>query len=266
MPNSLRTRYAPRVAAGALALAALAATIATARTSLASDHQDSPEVELNPRMDINDVYAFPGSTADRIAIVMTTSSPITPAQAPTAAFDPNLLYQIKIDNTGDAVEDLVLQFQFDDLQGGGQRVALFGPIAPTTTGQFNRVAKATPDIVGNINTVLTSGAGATQVQLFAGPRDDPFYIDLDQFFRIIPDRRPSRGPLSQIGPAPEASAFRPRCTGGVIDPGQAQFDQTRGCAADFLRTFNSMAIVVELPEAALRGAGNNIGLWATVSR
>ena len=31
------------------------------------------------------------------------------------------------------------------------------------------------------------------------------------------------------------------------NPGQAQFDQTRGCAVDFLRGFNSMAIVIELP-------------------
>jgi len=254
-----------RLGVSLLAMLAGAGVLAV-REGLGSDHQDTPEVELSPRLDINDVYAFPGADESRIVLVMTTQSPITPAGTAAARFDPNALYQIRIDNTGDAVEDLVLQFQFDDLQGGGQRVALFGPVAPTGTGQFSKVAKATPDIVGNINTVLTTGAGATLVQLFAGPRDDPFYIDLDQFFRIVPDRRPSRGPLSQIGPAPEASAFRPKCTGGVINPGQAQFDQTHGCAADFLRTFNAMAIVVELPEALVKGAGNNIGLWATVSR
>ena len=261
-----KLKAARRAAAGTAAAVLLTVGILGVRQATGSDHQDTPEVELSPRLDINDLYAFPGSTEDRIAIVLTTQSPITPAGTAAARFDPNALYQIKVDNNGDAVEDLVLQFQFDDLQGGGQRVALFGPVVPTTTGPNNRVARATPDLLGNINTVLTMGAGAAQVQLFAGPRDDPFYIDLDQFFRIIPDRRPSRGPLSQIGPAPEASAFRPKCTGGVPDAGQAQFDQTHGCAADFLRTFNSIAIVVELPESVLRGAGTNIGLWATVSR
>lgn len=254
-----------RLAVPLLAVLGVGGALAT-RAALGSDHQDTPEVELSPRLDINDVYAFPGSDESRIALVVTTQSPITPAGTAAARFDPNALYQIKIDNTGDAVEDLVLQFQFDDQTGGGQRVAMFGPVAPTTQGQFNRVAKATPDVLGNINTVLTTGAGATLVQVFAGPRDDPFYIDLDQFFRIVPDRRPSRGPLSMIGPAPEASAFRPKCTGGVPNAGQAQFDQTHGCAADFLRTFNAMAIVVELPEALIKGAGNNIGIWATVSR
>jgi hypothetical protein len=260
-----KLRAAHRAAAGLGIAVLFTAGVLGVRQAVGSDHQDTPEVELSPRMDINDLYAFPGSTEDRIAIVLTTQSPITPGATAAARFDPNALYQIKIDNTGDAVEDLVLQFQFDDMAGGGQRVAMFGPVA-ILPGHNNRVAKPTPDVLGNINTNLTTGAGATQVQLFAGPRDDPFYIDLDQFFRIIPDRRPSRGPLSQIGPAPEASAFRPKCTGGVINPGQAQFDQTRGCANDFLRTFNSMAIVVELPESALKGAGNNIGLWATVSR
>lgn len=254
-----------RLAVPLLAALGVGGALAT-RAALGSDHQDTPEVELSPRLDINDVYAFPGSDESRIALVVTTQSPITPAGTAAARFDANALYQIKIDNNGDAVEDLVLQFQFDDQTGGGQRVAMLGPVAPTTPGQFNRVAKATPDVLGNINTVLTTGAGATLVQVFAGPRDDPFYIDLDQFFRIIPDRRPSRGPLSMIGPAPEASAFRPKCTGGVPNVGQGQFDQTHGCAADFLRTFNAMAIVVELPEALIKGAGNNIGIWATVSR
>ena len=261
-----KLQAARRAAAGAGIAVLFTAGILGVRQATGSDHQDTPEVELSPRLDINDLYAFPGSSEDRIAIVLTTQSPITPAGTAAARFDANALYQIKIDNNGDAVEDLVLQFQFDDLQGGGQRVALFGPVAPTSVGPNNRVSKPTPDVLGNINTNLTIGTGAAQVQLFAGPRDDPFYIDLDQFFRIIPDRRPSRGPLSQIGPAPDASAFRYKCTGGVQNPGQAQFDQTHGCANEFLRTFNSMAIVVELPESVLRGAGTSIGMWATVSR
>src|SRR5688500_13117276 len=88
-----RTGVAAILAFGAIA------SLTVARRTLASDHQDTPEVELSPRMDVNDVYAFPGSSADRIALVLTTSSPITPGQSATAAFDPNLLYQIKVDNS-----------------------------------------------------------------------------------------------------------------------------------------------------------------------
>src|SRR4029079_14983096 len=90
--------------------AGIAVSMAGIGTLLASDHQDTPEVELNPRMDINDVYAFPGSTSDRVALVITTSSPIA---GQNASFDPNLLYQLKVDNAGDATEDLVFQITFN---------------------------------------------------------------------------------------------------------------------------------------------------------
>ena len=217
------------------------------RSSLASDHQDTPEVELHPRLDINDVYAFPGANANRIALVLTTSSPLTPAASAGAVFDPDILYQIKVDNTGDGVEDLVLQFTFDG-DGAGQQVTLRGPVAPVQTGRVNTIVSSGTTVSGPINSTLGSSAG---VQVFAGLRDDPFYIDLEQFFRIIPDRAPVQGPLSKIGPKPEASAFR--------NPG-----------IDFLRDINALGIVVELPESMLlapnSGTDPKLGIWATTSR
>ena len=232
---------------GALVLAGAGSLSVALRSSLASDHQDTPEVELHPRLDINDVYAFPGSSADRIALVLTTSSPLTPAASSGAVFDPDILYQIKVDNTGDGIEDLVLQFTFDG-DGTGQTVTMRGPVAPTQTGGLNSFLSSGPTLTGPISNVLGSPAG---VQLFAGIRDDPFYIDLEQFFRIIPDRAPVTGPLSKIGPKPEASAFR--------NPG-----------IDFLRGINTLGIVVEMPESMLLppGAGSDpkLGIWATTSR
>ena len=115
----------------ALVAAGIVTVGITTQRGLASDHQDTPEVELNPRMDINDVYAFPGASADRIAIELTTSSPIA---GQTASFDPDLLYQLKVDNTGDAVEDLVFQVTFDDGTGANQKYTIRGPVAPSMTG------------------------------------------------------------------------------------------------------------------------------------
>jgi hypothetical protein len=211
---------------------------------VASDHQDTPEVELSPRMDINDVYAFPGSSDDRIVLVMTTSSPITPAQSASASFDPNLLYQLKVDNTGDAVEDLVLQFTFSGT-GANQRVSVRGPVQPAQTGMMNSVVDVAPAIQGVVNTTLGS---ATGIQVFAGLRDDPFFLDLEQFFRIIPDRRPVTGPLSQIPSSPSATSFR-----------------AAGQAVDYLRGINTLALVVELPESML-GNATKLGVWGTISR
>jgi hypothetical protein len=76
-----------RSRAGPLLLAT-AVTATVTGLLLASDHQDTPEVELSPRLDINDVYVFPGSTPDRLVLAVTTSSPLTPAASSIASFDP----------------------------------------------------------------------------------------------------------------------------------------------------------------------------------
>ena len=222
------------------------ATAISAATLFASDHQDTPEVELSPRMDINDVYAFPGASADRIVLVLTTSSPITPAQSASASFDPNLLYQLKIDNTGDGVEDRVLQFTFTGT-GANQQIQVRGPVAPAAVGMINSVVDASPSLTGAVNSTLGS---ATGLQVFAGLRDDPFFLDLEQFFRIVPDRKPVSGPLSQLPETPSASAWRPV-----------------GQAVDYLRGINTLAIVVELPVSMLTAGGQpKIGVWGTISR
>jgi hypothetical protein len=241
-----RTGPSRTLAIAALLAVAVLATFARTRAGRASDHQDTPEVELSPRMDINDVYAFPGSSPDRIALVMTTSSPITPAQGPGAAFDPDLLYQLKVDNTGDGVEDRVFQITFDGV-GANQRVTVRGPVPPAQTGTRNTLVATGPSVSGTVNTVLGSSGGT---QVFAGLRDDPFFLDLEQFFRIIPDRKPVTGPLSQLPNTPNASSFRPA-----------------GQAVDYLRGLNTLAIVLEVPVASLTQGGNaRIGVWGTISR
>ncbi|HVT39199.1 MAG TPA: DUF4331 family protein [Gemmatimonadaceae bacterium] len=227
----------------AIAILGIASAAAVTRRVLASDHQDTPEVELNPRMDLDDVFAFPGSSADRIVLVMDTSSPIA---GQNASFDPNLLYQFKIDNTGDAVEDQVIQVTFDGGTGANQKFTVRGPVAPASTGTRNTLLSTGQTVTGNVGSVVGSAPG---IQVFTGLRADPFVIDLEQFFAIIPDRRPSLGPLSTPS-TPTATAFR--------NPG-----------VDFLRPFNALVIVIELPKSMLLASTDptaKIGVWGTISR
>ena len=124
------------LAAGAAV--ALCGTIAIAVAG-ASDHQDTPYVELNPKSDLTDVYAFPGA-AGRVVLAMDTRAFLTPAGATDpaqASFDPNLLYQFKIDTDGDAVEDKVIQVTFSG-DGASQQVAVRGPAAPWRTKSRTR--------------------------------------------------------------------------------------------------------------------------------
>ena len=229
-----------------LALAvATAGTAGVIRLARGSDHQDTPEVELNPATDMTDVYAFPGASPDRTVLVLNTWAFITPAQTNSIYFDPNVLYQLKIDNNTDGVEDKVIQITFDGA-GSDQTVSVRGPLVPPVVGAMgNRIATVPPAVSGTINTVLGSASG---MQVFAGWRDDPFFIDLEQFFRIIPDRKPVTGPLAQLPDTPSASAFR---TPGI----------------DYVAGFNVLSIVIELPTASLTAGGNpKIGVWGTTSK
>lgn len=213
----------------------------------ASDHQDTPEVELNASQDMTDVYAFPSPTAGRMVLVLNSRAFLTPAQTGGASFDRNLLYQFKIDNTGDALEDKVIQVTFTGT-GPGQQVEVRGPMAaPVRGAMLNEVAASAPTLTGTINTSLGSSSG---MQVFAGPRDDPFYIDLEQFFRVVPDRKPVTGPLSQLPDTPTASAFRPAAQ-----------------AKNYVAGFNVMSIVIEMPIADLtQGGSPKLGIWGTISR
>ena len=182
----LTGRRALAAAGVALALAAAGAV----RIAVGSDHQDTPLVELNAEQDMTDVYAFPGSAPGRIALVLNSRAFLTPAQTAGASFDPNLLYQFKIDNDGDALEDQVIQVTFTGT-GSSQQVQVRGPVAPPVAGAMqNEVADVSPAVSGALNTTLGSSTG---LQAFAGPRDDPFFIDLEAAFCILPDRKPSTG-------------------------------------------------------------------------
>lgn len=241
------SRHRSSVAIAAMATVAASALIV--RQVLASDHQDTPLVERSPRFDVNDVFAFPSPTdPTRTVLVLGTSSPLTPARTPSFTFGTKdqELYQLKVDNTGDAREDLVFQFTFTG-KSGRQKVTMRGPYAPASVGPVNTLVGGRP-IKGYTNTIITSG----DVKLFAGPRDDPFFIDLEAFFRILPDRRPEGGPLSQITQGP--LTFR---AAGGANP-----------AVDFLRGINDMAIVVEVPTAMLSNPATNgrFGVWGTTSR
>ena len=230
-----------RLVACFLAAGALAGGV---RYATGSDHQDTPLVELNPRMDLTDVYAFPGSAPGRIVLVMNTSGFLSPAQTASAAFDPNILYQFKIDNDGDAVEDRVIQVTFNGATTG-QTVSVRGPFSPTVTGaMMNVVNNGAQTVSGDFNTDFGSASG---IQAFAGPRDDPFFLDLEAAFCILPDRRPASGTLAQPCALPAA---------GFRSPG-----------VNYIAGYNVLSIVVELPSSMIEnGAPGKLGIWGTISR
>jgi len=99
----------------------------------ASSHREAPNITRLPTLDGTDLYMFNSYEAGRAGYVTILANYI-PLQDPYGgpnyfALDPAGLYEIKIDNNGDAVEDLTFQFQFTNTLGNDNAgIAL--PIGP----------------------------------------------------------------------------------------------------------------------------------------
>ena len=225
--------------------------------ALASDHADTAGNVNRPGADMADVYIFPSPGHINNVVLVMNVHPLIPAgQGLATSFDPNVLYQIKMDTSGDFIEDLVIQARFSG-NGPTQRAVISGPYQPYTTGTTAVFAKPY-SVTGAINTTFSPAPGIT---VFTGGRSDPFFFDLERFFQILPDRAtPGTGkqvddPDGIMGADnPKANGFR----GFKIGSG---FDTTP--ANDILASFNVLSIVVELPRSML--GGKMIRVWETTS-
>lgn len=114
-----------------LAAAAVAALLPFAAS--ASSHREAPNIARFPTVDSTDFYLFNSYQADRAGYVTILANYI-PLQQPYGgpnyfAMDPSALYEIHIDNDGDAAENLTFQFRFDNKladNNRGQRLNIAG--------------------------------------------------------------------------------------------------------------------------------------------
>ena len=111
-PSTL-TRIGSAVGALGLGLAALLAASAPAG---ASSHREAPYITGQPKVDATDLYMFRSYETGRQNFV-TILANYQPFQDPQGGpnfymFDPDALYEIHIDNNGNAVEDISFQFRF----------------------------------------------------------------------------------------------------------------------------------------------------------
>lgn len=144
---------------GALGLAVGAAASGFGAVG-AADHLDAPRASVNPMLDINDVYAFQSPENPDNSVLIMTVNPGAGVFSPTT-FDEMGAYRIKIDQDGDAKEDLLIPISFEDRNNDGtQEMRVHG------LGTEN-VGEAFP---------LRNGGRA-----WAGVADDPFFFDLVGF-------------------------------------------------------------------------------------
>jgi hypothetical protein len=206
--------------------------------ALASDHQDTTFLATKlTAADLTDLFVFESPTDPKNVVLVMDFDPLI-VSGEKRPFDPNVLYQFKIDNTGDSIEDVVLQFNVNGT-GDQQTVTVRGPARPIKVG--TKSALLPVSWTGQLNQTFSAYNG---MKFFVGTRKDPFFFDLEQFFKIIPDRnynfQPNPSPPFQV------LSFRP--------PKEAQ---------DTLAPFNVHSIIVELPRKLL--GNGKIGAWMTTS-
>lgn len=192
---------------------------------VAADHLDSPTVSNQPA-DITDLYVFRGQDPNNLVFVGNTQGFLTPGTTGAAKFDANTVIEFNIDNNGDAIEDLVIQCKYNS---SSNKMEVYGPIAPSEKGIRSKLeGSITADVtVSAYGGAVVTNTGASGIKVFAGPRDDPFFFDLDRFKMII------------AGTAP-----------GFNNPGTDKFAGT-----------NVMSIVVEVPKTLISSPSGKINVW-----
>jgi hypothetical protein len=233
-----------------------------------SDHQDAPAVLAQPATDITDVYLFPATDPSRVVLLMNVLPLLTPPNTRSASFNSAALYQFKIVNGPvgtKSPENTVFQVTAN-YTGPTQTLTLRGPGQPILTGINSLPLPATGTFKLNAATFMPNGIIA-----FAGPRADPFFFDLFQFFKILPDRNyanPRTG--NKLGTStptfngyPTGSTSGPNGTGYACSTAPSQNALTQAAPPGF----NVLSIALSIPRTLLTSHGANpiIHVWATTS-
>lgn len=206
-----------------IACSGIALTLLCGGIIWASDHADAPNVK-GKSTDITDLYVFQAPNAANLVFVGNVQGLLTPTATQTASFDENTMIEFKIDNSGDNVEDLVIQAVYK-----GGKMYIYGPVKPASTGFSSTVvgkAAVVVDVTPYAATTPNVATSTNGITAFAGPRDDPFFFDLDQFHKIT---------------AGTATGFN--------NPGTDTFGGT-----------NVLSVVVEVPKTLLNSTGK-LNVW-----
>jgi hypothetical protein len=147
-----------------------------------ADHLDQVGLkspDMDARVDITDVYAFqkPGDPTKSILIL--NVNPLAPTLA--TAFDPDAVYEIKVDTNADAYAEIAFRIRFSDPDDTGMQIATVrhntGQDAATEGTHGALIIDRAPVSFDHMARVWTNGP----YKFYAGLRSDPFFFDLKGF-------------------------------------------------------------------------------------
>jgi hypothetical protein len=244
-----------------------------------SSHREAPEISKDPVADSTDLYAFVSPDKSSSVTILANYVPLQNPQGGPNFFEfgDDVLYEINIDNNGDALPDITYQFNFQTtVKNPNTFLYNTGPIGSLTDANWNRrqtysvtkVVKNGPTAVlatgltcppcniGPRSTPNYSALAAAAVHalpsgetVFAGQRAEGFYVDLGSIFDLGVLR-----PFQNLHLIPT--------------PASAGIDGTAG--------INVHSIAIQIPKTALTSDATNptdatkatsvIGAWTAASR
>jgi hypothetical protein len=249
------------------------AVIGLATCVTASSHREAPTISSDPTVDNTDVYAFVSPDNPNTVTLIANYIPFEdPAGGPNFFnFSDNARYTIHVDNVGDAQNHIAYRFTFNTqtLNPNTFLYNVAGISTPTDPNLNVQQTYTVTRIDASGETIVASGLATAPINVgpasiadygslaaasihtlsdgsnvFAGPRDDPFFVDIGAIFDLL--------------------TIRPGAPGH------------QGGGVDGLAGYNCHSIALQIPIGNLTNDGSIptelndpaavIGVWATASR
>ena len=263
----------------------------------AASHREAPITALDRTADITDFFAFVSyDNANNVTFILNVDPLLEPGNGPNYfPFDPDILYAIRIDNTYDAVEDIVFEFRFQTeirapnvftgFVGAGTGInspstspapvppgtpivppAITALDGPGSAGLNLRQNYTVTMVKGGVRTPLTNSTGQPLfgVPSNVGPRTMPTYPALaaQGIYSLGSGIRVFAGTVDDpfyidLGAAFDSLNFRAAAGGGVLSPAQDADDNTN-IASDTVSGYNVNCIALEVPIALLTSTGTKL--------
>jgi hypothetical protein len=235
------------LALGVISIAALLVATGLPNALVASDHDDG-EVDTKGRnLNLTDLYAFrekdqnPQARDGDLILTMNTNPRSVARQQ--YFFSTNARYEFKLTRVADkeatptGQEDITLRFEFSAPNDRNQQQIKFTAIKDGKEVSATNLRTTALNEKAHINRLESKNG---KIAVFAGLREDPFFFDVEQFFRVR---------AGALGTGPGVG-FRP--------PNQA---------IDFAKGYNVNTIVVRIPQEFLSGnaSANVYDVWETIS-
>lgn len=262
-------------------IAAMALCISA--SAVASSHREAPSITKTPKVDATDFYMFnsyENNRADYVTIIA-NYLPLQDAYGGPNYFalDADALYEIHIDNNGDAVEDLTFQFDFNQKLNSIEIDSDGNPSTPNVAIPLSNAGDASNP--ANVQTsesyevTMVKGDRRSGSRTSLGNFNKPFDYIGTKSFADYPTYAKGFIKTLNMGTCGQGKVFvGQRAESFAIDLGKV-FDLinlnplgARNAGTNVLAGKNITSIALEVPKACLvNSAGNDpvIGAWTTAS-